>query len=137
MLKFVKICSGGSPFKKNSYISYVEVLTVVSSGASRLRRAYTFFNFSNFNTYSVTFCPQFSIITCNNSANIMLIDINSFNMQYLLFTLIVIAGVLAYNFVYDVVRSIRIFKKFKDIQITYDDCWNFHDVVALYIIRNF
>lgn len=67
----------------------------------------------------------------------MLIDINSFNMQYLFFTLIVIAGVLAYNFIYDVKRSINIFKKFEDLEITYDDCWNFHDVVALYIIRNF
>ena len=67
----------------------------------------------------------------------MLIDIKSFNMQYLLFTLIVIAGVLAYNFFQDVRRSINIFKKFEDLQITYDDCWNFHDMVALYIVRNF
>jgi len=68
----------------------------------------------------------------------MLIDINSFNMQYLLFTFIIVAGVLAYNFFLDVRRSFRIFKKIENkTQITYDDCWNFHDRVALYIIRNF
>ena len=67
----------------------------------------------------------------------MLIDIKSFNMQYLLFTLILIAGVLAYNFFQDVRRSINIFKKIEDLQITYDDCPNFHDRVALYIVRNF
>lgn len=67
----------------------------------------------------------------------MLIDTNSFNMQYLSFTLVLIAGVLAYNFLLEVKRSINIFKKIEDLQITYDDCWNFHDMVALYIVRNF
>lgn len=137
MLKSVKIRSGGSPFKKNSYISYVEVLTAVSPGASRLRRAYTFFKLWKFNIYSVTFRPRFSIIACNNSVNAMIFDINSFNMTYLLFTILILGGVLAYSFYLEVKQSISIFRKVKDLQITYDDCPNFHDMVALYIVRNF
>lgn len=67
----------------------------------------------------------------------MIFDINSFNMTYLLFTILILGGVLAYSFYLEVKQSISIFRKVKDLQITYDDCPNFHDMVALYIVRNF
>ena len=67
----------------------------------------------------------------------MLIDINSFNMTYLLLTIGLLGLVLVYGFVQDVKRTLDIFKKFDDLRITYDDCPNFHDRVALYIVRNF
>ena len=67
----------------------------------------------------------------------MLIDINSFNMNYFLLTIGLLGLVLAYGFFQDVKRTVNIFKKFEDLQITYDDCPNFHDRVALYIVRNF
>jgi hypothetical protein len=67
----------------------------------------------------------------------MFIDPNSLSMNYLLLTIGLIGLVLAYGFFQDVKRTLNIFKKFDDLQITYDDCPSFSDQVALYIVRNF
>ena len=67
----------------------------------------------------------------------MFIDLNSLSMNYFLLTIGLIGVVLVYGFVQDVKRTVNIFKKFEDLQITYDDCPNFYDRVALYIVRNF
>jgi hypothetical protein len=67
----------------------------------------------------------------------MLIDVNAWNMDYLLLTVVLCGLTLSLQFILDVRRTFNIFKKIKPLKITYQECYNFSDIVALFIVRKF
>jgi hypothetical protein len=67
----------------------------------------------------------------------MLIDVNAWNMDYLLLTVVLCGLTLSLQFILDVRRTFNIFKKIKPLKITYQECYSFSDIVALFIVRKF